>query len=392
MPTLDIIPAPRPTRSGPSEWGKLNAGQPYGILAVDFGRAIFGIAWGKYELPLICYLFENCWKPAKSKERGKGWPDPTPCKLNLNALATEWGFPRQRLHEAKDRLQAVGFLVERDGEFSINKNAHEWIDPKSGEPILSPQMLSYALKGRSRLKIRDQHTSVTPQRDRIRQSPADDVTVQRDSDSSDRQESVTLERDIDGQPCHAPALHGGTDRQESVTLERDIVSRCSVTSHIEERAPGDLENSIKDPPTPQRGEVVVGETSAESPSESKPSKLSVFSPDPTAVAALTSLARVVFGDRGELAYYPNQVPGWLYAYPADWVRDAILCTGAKSDIEPRGLAQYTTAILRRWHPKGPPRNEVEDARRALPDARSDQPVSYHVAPANSRHRRNPIKA
>jgi hypothetical protein len=39
----DTMPKP-----GPSEWGKLSAGQTFGLLASDFGRALFSVGWGRY--------------------------------------------------------------------------------------------------------------------------------------------------------------------------------------------------------------------------------------------------------------------------------------------------------------------------------------------------------
>jgi hypothetical protein len=154
----------------PSEWGKLNAGQSYGILAVDLGRAIFGVPWGKYELPIIYYLIEHSWGVAKTKRRGAEWPDPEPCEVNFNALANEWGYPRQRLYEARDYLKATGFLIEDGNGYWINKNAHDWIDPKTGFPLLSPQMLIYAARARSRKDETDKQSSVTPQRDNVSHS------------------------------------------------------------------------------------------------------------------------------------------------------------------------------------------------------------------------------
>lgn len=233
----------------PSEWGKINSGQAYGILAIDLGRAIFGVSWGKYELPLIQCLIEQSWKPARSKERGKEWPDPEPCKLNLNALANRWKYPRQRLYEARDRLEAIGFLVADADGYWVNKNADEWIDPLTRKPLLSPEMLDYALEARVRKSHKDKQSSVTLDRDI---KDVEDVGVSRpkvaESDRSDKQESVTLDRDTVSRSsvtsenastvvCHVPALH-------DVTVQRDIMSRSSVTSHIERAPEEDIKTEL----------------------------------------------------------------------------------------------------------------------------------------------------
>ncbi len=202
----------------PSEWGKLSAGQGFGLLASDFARALFGAGWGRYELILIGHIMEHSWGVVKYKDGPSHWPDPVPCRVNFNALAERLKLPRQRLYEARDSLIAKRFLTT-DGAW-INKNADEWIDPSSGRPILSPEMLAHALDARSRKPAKDKHDSVTPDRDIVSRS------------------SVT-----NGMPvatnCHAPACH-------DVTLQRGAVSRSSVTSHYKERAEEDLKTREED--------------------------------------------------------------------------------------------------------------------------------------------------
>jgi hypothetical protein len=131
----------------------------------------------------------------------------------------------------------------------------------------------------------------------------------------------------------------------------------------------------------------VGEGSALPPGPESATAGSPGKPDPVVVAGLEDLARAVFRDRGELEDYPGKVAGWLHCYPADWVRDAIVCTGAKDGIRSGGLAQYTAGCLRRWCPDGPTRGEVRKAEATVgASARPAPPTEYHTAPANSRHR------
>lgn len=204
---LSVPPMPKPS---PSEWGKINAGQAYGILSVDLGRALFGVPWGKYQLPLVYYAIENSWGIARTKRRESAWPDPEPFKLNINALATQWNMPRQRLYEARDWLLAAKFLMQDDDGFWINKDAHEWVNPDTLEPLLSPSMMIYAASARSRSDRSDKQPSVTPERDTMSRSSG---TCTTETESA----------------CNGTALHG-------VTVQRDTMSRSSVTSHIEEPA------------------------------------------------------------------------------------------------------------------------------------------------------------
>ena len=219
----------------PSEWGKINAGQAYGILAADIGRAMFCVPWKKYEMPIVFYMMEHSWGVAKTKQRGSRWPDPEPVRLNLNALATELGYPRQRLYEARDRHKAMHVLIEDVDGFWINKEVQEWIDPDARKPILSLAQLLYAGRARTRNERGEKAshgTDTDPETYKPDQSSY--VTPQRDTMSHP---SVTCENESTP-VCHTPALH-------HVTPQRDTMSHPSVTSHIEERA-RDLDLEIEE--------------------------------------------------------------------------------------------------------------------------------------------------
>jgi hypothetical protein len=149
----------------PSEWGKVSAGQSYGLLATDFGRALFAGGWGRYELIIIGFLMEQCWGAAmKSRIDLSDWPDPVPCRFNLSALSKEWGIPSQRLYEARAALIAKRFAVESEDGLWINKDAHEWVDPKTGGQLIPDVLLDYAESSRTRRKRRDKQASYTENR------------------------------------------------------------------------------------------------------------------------------------------------------------------------------------------------------------------------------------
>jgi hypothetical protein len=151
----------------PSQWGKINAGQQYGLLCTDIGRAIFAVDWGKYAKPLLFYVIEHSWGVARTKGRAAEWPDPVPCQVNFNALANLWGFPRQRLYEARDWLKEANVLRQTPRGFWIRKDADRWIDPQTGQPLLSPKMLAYALAARTRKGETHEQASVTPGGDNV---------------------------------------------------------------------------------------------------------------------------------------------------------------------------------------------------------------------------------
>lgn len=202
----------------PSEWGKLSAGQVYSILANDFGRALFAAGLGHGELILLWHVLERSWGVVRTKRGRDHWPDAKPVMVNLNRLAVATGLPRQRIHEARNRLLSKRVLLETPDGLAINKEADSWIDPKTGGALLTPLQINYAEDARTRTLSTSE--DVTPQRDKTPES----VTLERDKLS---RSSVTTHAST----CHAPALH-------DVTRKRDKASRSSVTTPIEDRAHG----------------------------------------------------------------------------------------------------------------------------------------------------------
>jgi len=138
-------------KPGPSDWGKINAGQPYGLLTVDMDRAFNWVVMGMWQRRLLQYIRENSWGVARRKKRGDAsWPDPVPCSLNLASLAREWGTAHQRLYEARDWLVASKMVLEDSDGYWINKTGEEWVDPKSGDKLLAGSGLLHCKKVRLR--------------------------------------------------------------------------------------------------------------------------------------------------------------------------------------------------------------------------------------------------
>lgn len=194
-------------KPGPSEWGKMSEGQTFGLLACDFGRALFSVGWGRYELMLLGYLIENSWGVVRSKRGRDEWPDPVAVRPNFHALSVRWKVPCQRLYEGRDALKSKGVVMESEEGLWINKDADRWVDPKTGAPLLPPAILSYATDARTRRPATDKQASYTPEREPISDAPS--------------RPSVN--------PFHATACNG-------FTPQREVVSRHSVKPHIEERA------------------------------------------------------------------------------------------------------------------------------------------------------------
>ena len=127
-------------------WGKLNSGQSFGILAVDMDRAFRAALLSPTENLFLGEVRETCWGAAVRlrKKPGEEWPDAARCRINLTHLAEQLGISRQQLGAAKKRLIQARVLIEdEDGWLGINKQADEWINPRTGEPRLTPDMVTY---------------------------------------------------------------------------------------------------------------------------------------------------------------------------------------------------------------------------------------------------------
>jgi hypothetical protein len=174
------------------QWGKMSRRQPYIMLATDILRAIAGLGLRDIEGQLLFYVIENTWgKTAKRGRAGEPWPDTKPCSLEISRLVRILKLPKQRIHEAKTRLLKSLIIVEVEGGFIVNKEAHLWVKPDTNESRLSPEYLAYAASAQ-KLNAPEASTvsanPVTPYRD----ASTSAVTLQRDSEDL----YVTVYRDI----------------------------------------------------------------------------------------------------------------------------------------------------------------------------------------------------
>jgi hypothetical protein len=121
-----------------AEWGKINAGQTFHVLAVDLDRALAHLQLNRYESMVLQYVREHSWGIAvKAKRRGEPWPDAVPCVINASELSRVWGVPRQRLNDAKWNLVNRRILIEENCSVTISKVVEMWVG-------LSPAGLAYA--------------------------------------------------------------------------------------------------------------------------------------------------------------------------------------------------------------------------------------------------------
>jgi hypothetical protein len=132
----------------PASWGKVSQGQPFAIVATDFGRAIMAAGLGIHESSLLWFVIERSWGESKKAGGRSKWPEPTPVKLDIRRLAEETGFVRQRMYEARSRLMAKNILIEQPEGVLINKNAETWIDPKTSKPLIPKEAIRYAKSSR----------------------------------------------------------------------------------------------------------------------------------------------------------------------------------------------------------------------------------------------------
>jgi hypothetical protein len=140
-------------------WGKVNAGQPWGIIACDVDRALARARMNDYEQILMQIIREFSWgKSTRQKVPGKKhpWPEAIPYPWCPGDLAMRLGLPDSRLCEAKRHLVGSKMVVESRGGLLINKNADQWIfpngHPRAGQPRLDEKALVYAMGARPDLE------------------------------------------------------------------------------------------------------------------------------------------------------------------------------------------------------------------------------------------------
>jgi hypothetical protein len=327
-----------------SEWGRLNAGQVYGILAVDIDRALANAGLSEHEQSLVQAVRERSWgTSARRKERGKPWPDAEPARLDLQKLAEDLGVPFQRLYEARRRLLTARILTTVGGGLMVNKNAHEWLDARGQTPRLSPAKLAYAASSRSR--------------NRNNPHPPE-FTVEREDDSR----------------LNVNAIHGQTlkpftvEREENSRLGVNDDSRLNVNGHIEERArhSDSQKREIPEDAPSERTQTAgagVPETGDdlepfEAPGLDLPPRIQPSGADSAAARELEAWASGLGADRSGEPY-----AGWARAMcdlvPAAWVRRLLerrvlgrqgagraslpLCARILADWQAAGQCEYETA-------------------------------------------------
>lgn len=135
----------------PSDWGKLSQGQSYIPWALDIARAVSALGLGENVGMLFWYVIERSWGHVRYRKRDQpGWPDPQPVEILYADLSKKWGMSRQRVYDAKKWLVEARMLLDEPEGLFINKNAHEWVNPRTGATLLDSTKLAYAAGARNR--------------------------------------------------------------------------------------------------------------------------------------------------------------------------------------------------------------------------------------------------
>lgn len=228
----------------PSEWGKLNKGRVYLPLALDVARALFSVGLGEHCACMFWYIAENSWGHVIHRKSGDVFPDPVGCPLNLSQLSEDWKVPRQRLSGAKKWLVDACMIEERDGLFWINKDADKWVNPTTGDPLLSPERLAYATAARDIKRKRNNEsimngTPCTPERSTVHVV-----------DASHERSTVRNVHALNGTPFTLDASH------ERSTVQGDhLIEPAPVPAPVGLNTK-DKSNPIQEtPPAPQGGSL-----------------------------------------------------------------------------------------------------------------------------------------
>ena len=221
-----------------SSWGKLNSKQSFNILAQDLDRAFAFARLSPTEAPFLEQVREACWGEANrlGKKRDTAWPDALGCRINLTALADATGITRQQWSVAKRSLVASRILIEdADGVLSVNKNAGEWIHPRTGNPRLTPKLIEFC-------------RSVQPGHPGAEQAKFE-FTRERTNPRSRHQTTViTGPADLDGPRCNPDAHFHET---------RETPAPQVMRGFVEPHAPAALQAMHPSPaPIEERGRVL----------------------------------------------------------------------------------------------------------------------------------------
>lgn len=322
-----------------SEWGKLNAGQVYGILAVDVDRALACSDLGKYEQIVMQAIRERSWgTSARRKRRGSPWPDPEPARIDLKALASELGVAWQRLYKARKWLVDARMIAQLDGGFTPNKNAVDWIDPASKSPILTPALVAYAARACTRGNDQINPPAFTPD----------------------------CEPDSRGSVNGVHTLHG-----TPFTRKCEPDSRGSVNSHIERAG-------ASEDPTGLESFSQTGEKERET--EFRNEIISTPTRPAEDMGLVHEAARILASDLrtqalGQKLLQEHNLPGLIAIQGWRWV------IAARKVLEP-GISKSARNSIR-WLTTTAGNVTESDLKAAVASSEPEKPVEYFVA---TRHR------
>jgi hypothetical protein len=383
----------------PCEWGKLNAGQTFQVLALDIFRALFHAGLNDYEQKLMQYVIEQSWfTSACQKGLSGGWPEPLFCRLSMTDVAREFGIEgepkktfearRKRLYEARASLVRSRILVEDGDGVWINKNASDWLLGDGETVRLESGSLAYALRAR-RLAVPEKpgkrarknghgspefraSVSGIPGK-RIRNSgqkcpekrasmPVDDKDIQKhESERNPQHANGVSDSEFAGIPVAMPAGAPASEDKDSQKTKEDV-GVITPTPPGGEAAPGPepFENEAG-PTTPP---AIVG------PGCNSPAALEL-----EAWAGSLGLDR----NHESYAYWARQA---CDDAPARWVRLLLERLVKGRDGTRRATLPYLATILARWRADGRCEFEVDGAPGGGPASAS--PAAPRLGPAEQR--------
>lgn len=223
------------TTSGTSEWGKLQLGQHYQVIALDVFRALAVAGLNKYEWIVIQHVMEQSWYTSFRSKDGKEYPEPIACPLNVSSLAkaiegkdaphAKVEKTRKLLSDAKASLAAKRIAMESDGRWTPNKDADSWVVAGTETALLSPAQRDYA-------------ASIQTRRNGFK--PAPEVVVTPPPNGGGRNDQINTPPRPQMGAVSAP-IQG----HHPAPIQGHLPPPNGGTPHIAERGRGDLEISIQ---------------------------------------------------------------------------------------------------------------------------------------------------
>ncbi len=129
-------------------WGKINGKQTFAMIAEDLDTAFTFAGFSCRQAQYLQQVRRASWAGTIRQSGGRkgSWPDALGCTVDVQLLEKYTKVKRQTWERVRNELIASKVLLQDEfGLLRINKQAHEWVHHKTGEPRLSADLIQFCL-------------------------------------------------------------------------------------------------------------------------------------------------------------------------------------------------------------------------------------------------------